>query len=57
MGNMPYYRQFISPGYSDGNMAIARFNAIDWPAAQETIQEMIREVLSRMIRHITQPDG
>jgi hypothetical protein len=57
MGNMPYYRQFISPGYGDGNMAIARFNANDWPGAQETIQEMIREVLSRMMRHITEPGG
>jgi hypothetical protein len=57
MSNVPYYRQFVSPGFSDGNTAIARFNARDWPAAQDIILEMVREVLSRMMRQLSQSGG
>jgi hypothetical protein len=47
-----HYRHFVSHGYQDGNMAIARFNAADWPAAQEDILNMTRDALSRMMQHI-----
>jgi len=35
-------------------MAIARFNAADWPAAQEDIVNTTRDVLSRMMQYIGQ---
>jgi serine/threonine protein kinase len=38
--------------YVDGTMAIARFDAADWPAATSTIIEMLREVLSRVVRYM-----
>jgi hypothetical protein len=48
----PHYPQFVSNGYQDGSMAIARFNAADWPAVQEDIVNMTRDVLSRMMQHL-----
>jgi serine/threonine protein kinase len=50
----PHYRHFVSPSYQDGSMAIARFDAVDWPVAQEDIIKMTREVVSRMMQHIVQ---
>ena len=50
----PHYPHFVSRSYQDGSMAIARFNAADWPAAQEDIVSMTRDVLSRMMQHIGQ---
>jgi hypothetical protein len=35
-------------------MAIARFDAADWPAAQENIHKMMGETLSRMMDYINQ---
>ena len=52
MGRMSYYREFTSRNFTEGNMAIARFDAHDWPAAKEITQEMISEVLSRMMKQI-----
>jgi hypothetical protein len=45
-------RQITDPNYIDGNMAIARFDGGDWPSATSTIAEMLREVLSRLVRRI-----
>jgi serine/threonine protein kinase len=50
----PSYPRFISQDYQDGSMAIVRFNAADWPAAQEDIANMTRDVLSRMMAYIGQ---
>jgi hypothetical protein len=50
----PHYPHFVGHNYQDGSMAIARFNAADWPAAQEDIVNMTRDVLSRMMQHIGQ---
>jgi hypothetical protein len=50
----PSYPHFISQDYQDGSMAIVRFNAADWPAAQEDIANMTRDVLSRMMDYIGQ---
>ena len=50
----PYYGEFVSRNFSDGRVAIARFNAHDWPAATGIIQNMISEVLSCMIKNISQ---
>jgi hypothetical protein len=47
-----FHRQMTNRDYVDGTMAIARFDAADWPAATTTITDMLREVLSRMVRHI-----
>jgi serine/threonine protein kinase len=44
------HRQMTNRDYVDGNMAITRFDAADWPAATSTITEMLREVLSRVVR-------
>jgi hypothetical protein len=40
--------------YIDGSMAITRFDAKDWPAARNTITEMLKEVYNRMLRFIEQ---
>jgi hypothetical protein len=48
----PYYPQLVNQSYVDGNMAIARFNATDWPAAADNVSKMISEVLIRMMNHI-----
>jgi serine/threonine protein kinase len=48
----PWYRQMTNRDYVDGTAAITRFDAADWPAATSTITEMLREVLSRVVRHI-----
>jgi serine/threonine protein kinase len=45
-----WHRQMTDQTYIDGNMAITRFDAADWPAATSTITEMLREVLSRVVR-------
>lgn len=50
----PQYRHFVSHSYQDGNMAIARFSAADWPAVQEDVANMTRDVLGRMMRYIEQ---
>ena len=50
----PHYRHFVSHSYQDGSMAIARFNAADWPAVQEDIVNVTRDVLSRMMQYIGQ---
>ncbi len=47
-----WHRQMMNENYSDGTMAITRFDAADWPAARSTIAEMLKEVLSRMLRSI-----
>ena len=47
-----WHRQMGGSNYSDGNVAIARFDAADWPAATSTVTEMLREVLSRVVRSI-----
>lgn len=51
---LTYPRQMIDHGYHDGRMAIARFDVSDWPAAQHNIQQMMSEVLSRMMDYINQ---
>ncbi len=51
---LTYHRQMIDRSYHDGNMAIARFDAADWPAAQENIHKMMGETLSRMMDYINQ---
>ena len=48
----PHYRQMVSHNYQEGSMAIARFNAADWPAAQADIVNMTKDVLSRMMQYI-----
>jgi serine/threonine protein kinase len=50
----PFYSHFFSHSYQDGRMAIVRFDAADWPAAQGDILIMTRDVLSRMMQHIEQ---
>jgi serine/threonine protein kinase len=50
----PRYPHFVSHSYQDGSMAIARFNAADWPAVQEDIVNVTRDVLSRMMQYIGQ---
>jgi hypothetical protein len=35
-------------------MAIVRFAASDWPAVQALFQEMMKEVLSRMMQEISE---
>jgi hypothetical protein len=50
----PDYRHFVSHSYHEGVIAIARFNAADWPAAQQDIVNMTRDVLSR-IRAVSAP--
>jgi hypothetical protein len=47
-----FHRQMTNPDYVDGNMAITRFDAADWPAATSTITEMLREALSRVVRYM-----
>jgi serine/threonine protein kinase len=54
MGGGPHYRSLFDHGYHDGNMAIARFNAANWPAAQDDIKRMMSDVLSRMMTYIQQ---
>jgi serine/threonine protein kinase len=51
-----HYPRLVSHSYVDGNMAIVRFNASDWPAAQEQILNMTRDVVSRMMEYIGQVD-
>jgi hypothetical protein len=41
----PYYTNFVSHRYQEGSVAIVRFNASDWPAAQNDITSMARNVL------------
>jgi serine/threonine protein kinase len=48
----PHYRQMIDNRYLDGNMAIARFNAADWPAAQHDVLKMMTDSLSRMMDYV-----
>jgi len=48
----PWYRSMTSQHYVDGRIAITRFDATDWPAATSTVTEMLREVLSRVVRYI-----
>jgi hypothetical protein len=48
----PHYPYFVSASHHDGSMAM--FNAADWPAAEEDIVNMMRDVLSRMMQHIEQ---
>jgi Protein kinase domain len=50
----PHYPHFVSHIYQDGSMVITRFNAADWPATQENVMNMTRDVLSRMMQHIGQ---
>jgi hypothetical protein len=40
-------RTTLSHSYQDGGMTITRFNTADWPAVQEDIVKMTRDVLSR----------
>jgi hypothetical protein len=40
---------FTNREYADGAVAIARFDATEWPAATSTVVDMLREVLSRMV--------
>jgi serine/threonine protein kinase len=47
-----HYGQLVSHNYQEGSMAIARFNAADWPAAQADIVDMTKDVLSRMMQYI-----
>jgi serine/threonine protein kinase len=47
-----WQRKMTSQDYIDGNMAITRFDAADWPAPTSTITEMLREVLSRVVRYV-----
>jgi len=47
-----WHHQISNQHYVDGTMAITRFDAADWPAATSTIIEMLREVLSRVVRYI-----
>jgi hypothetical protein len=54
MGGSPHYPSLSNRGYHDGNMAIARFDAADWPAAQENIKKMMTDVLSRLIIYVQQ---
>jgi hypothetical protein len=51
---LTYHRQMIDRSYHDGMMAIARFDVSDWPAAQHNIQQMMSEVLSRMMDYVNQ---
>jgi hypothetical protein len=50
----PWHKQMTSLQYIDGSMAITRFDAKDWPAARNTITEMLKEVYNRMLRFIEQ---
>jgi serine/threonine protein kinase len=50
----PHYPHFVGHSYQDGSMAIVRFNAADWPAAQGDIVNMTQYVLSRMMQYIEQ---
>ncbi len=45
-------RQLVSNNFQDRNVAIARFNAADWPAAQADLAKMAKDVLSRMVEYI-----
>jgi serine/threonine protein kinase len=47
-----WHHQISNQHYVDGTVAITRFNAADWPAARSTIIEMLREVLSRVVRYM-----
>jgi hypothetical protein len=47
-----WHRQMTNQHYVDGTVAITRFDAADWPAATSTIIEMLREVLSRVVRYM-----
>ena len=47
-----WHHSFTNQHYVDGTAAITRFHAADWPAATSTIVEMLREVLSKMVRHM-----
>ena len=49
-----YYRQMTNLSYEDGSMAIARFNASDWPAAQVDIQKTMIDVLNGMLVYVNQ---
>ena len=46
------HHPITNENYVDGTAAIARFDAADWPAATSTIIEMLREVLSRVVRYV-----
>jgi serine/threonine protein kinase len=48
----PWYREMTGRQYVEGNIAIARFDANEWPAATSTVSEMLRDVLSRVVRWI-----
>jgi serine/threonine protein kinase len=50
----PRYGRLFGYSYTEGNMAVVRFNAADWPAATDDILDMVSEVFSRMMRHIAQ---
>jgi serine/threonine protein kinase len=54
MGGSPHYPSLSNRGYHDGSMAIARFDAADWPDAQENIKKMMTDVLSRLIIYVQQ---
>jgi hypothetical protein len=47
-----WHHPITNENYVDGTAAIARFDASDWPAAASTIIEMLREVLSRVVRYV-----
>jgi serine/threonine protein kinase len=47
-----WHHQITNRNYIDGTVAIARFDAADWPAATSTIMEMLREVLSKLVRYM-----
>jgi len=45
-----WHRQISNQHYVDGTVAVTRFNASDWPVARGVIIEMLREVLSKVVR-------
>jgi serine/threonine protein kinase len=47
-----WHYQITNQHYVDGTVAITRFDAADWPTATSTIIEMLREVLSRVLRYV-----
>jgi serine/threonine protein kinase len=47
-----WHHPITNQHYIDGTAAITRFDAADWPAATSTIIEMLREVLSRVVRYV-----
>jgi serine/threonine protein kinase len=47
-----WHHQIANRHYIDGTVAITRFDAANWPAARSTIIEMLREVLSSVVRYM-----